>query len=554
MMQFSFDWDSTLSLGILALVVMLLPLQLWLLIGKSKPVFTGRLFLRLFLNVLLWLAVLMFVLQPYIQREHASATGVILADEVSSSFRKKLTDSLGRSEVLNINSMQDVEGLAALDTVLLVGQNFDQKVYRTLLQSESKPVLKWVPFREVNRVYGLQWKGILRRGEKQELRGNIVSDRVQTVSLYYGDQVLDSMKLGVGQENFKLSFPAFTEGRSTAVLKLEAVAVDTIRYFARPVEPLTFQFILDNPDFETRNLATWLGKNGHSVLYSALLSKDMQSKQTINRAKDADVIITSPDNVSNASVKKAFSSGKSILLINLMNPQAEISNVNRTLGTSLVIRKVSAEPTVPIATGLTALPFQFVPTNRYLIDPKYPIAMERSIGTVGVSLLSETFPLLLSGDSLSYQNVWNTILASIHPASRSNIEVNAPVNQYVLTDINLNNFERKLQMLRIGADSVFVNSSTINSKSSTARFRPTEKGWVSLTDSLNSDIYVQQQAASGDALAVKDFIRSYSLGQPNINQPISEQAHQGAGRKPFDWVWFGVLILCFTLVWVERKL
>ena len=555
MIQFSFDWGNVLNQIILALAVLLLPVQLWLLVFRNKPGFSGRLALRLGLNLLLWLMVLAFILQPYTRREQASGVGLLFGKEVPAEFREMLTDSLQKAETLDLSEAQDVENLSVIDTLLIAGQDFEPDVLQTLSFLEHRPVLKWTPFYGKNQLKDLSWKGILRKGEMQVLRGEINSGKDQILSLRYGDQVLDSVQLNKGSKSFKFSFPVFTEGRTATTLKLGTTTLDTVRFFARPGEPLTFQFIQDNPDFESRNLATWLGKNGHSVLYTTTLSKDVQSKQTINKAEEPDVVITDPGNASHGIVKKAQAAGKSILFINLTNPVAEISRINTALGTKLAVRKTSSEETVTILPGLSALPYQFVESNHYTGLEKYPVAVERVKGSVAVSMLSETFPLMLAGDSVTYQNVWSNIVAAVHPASKNNLDVNAPVYENVQNVLKLNNFSKKPETILMGNDTIFLNYSAMNGASSDGGFRARQTGWLILSDSLKSEIYVEKLSGGQSLAKLKDFVRSYAFAQNQLQYAKTDTVlSQGVKKKLPDWAWLVLLVFCFTAVWVESKL
>ena len=555
MIQFSFDWGNVLNQIILALAVLLLPVQLWMLVFRNKPGFSGRLALRLGLNLLLWLMVLAFILQPYTRREQASGVGLLFGKEVPAEFREMLTDSLQKAETLDLSEAQDVENLSVIDTLLIAGQDFEPDVLQTLSLSEHRPVLKWTPFYGENQLKDLSWKGILRKGEMQVLRGEINSGKDQILSLRYGDQVLDSVQLNKGSKSFKFSFPVFTEGRTATTLKLGTTTLDTVRFFARPAEPLTFQFIQDNPDFESRNLATWLGKNGHSVLYTTTLSKDIKSKQTINKAEEPDVVITDPGNASHGIVKKAQAAGKSVLFINLTNPVAEISRINTALGTKLAVRKTSSEETVTILPGLSALPYQFVESNHYTGLEKYPVAVERVKGSVAVSMLSETFPLMLAGDSVTYQTVWSNIIASVHPASKNNLDVNAPVYEDVQNVLKLNNFSKKPETILMGNDTIFLNYSAMNGASSDGGFRARQTGWLILSDSLKSETYVEKPCGRQSLAKLKDFVRSYAFAQNQLQYAKTDTVlSQGVKKKLPDWAWLVLLVFCFTAVWVENKL
>ncbi|TDE18149.1 hypothetical protein [Dyadobacter psychrotolerans] len=557
MIQFNYDWSDFLNQLIFVLAVAVLPMQLWLLVFRNSSGFTGRQALKLGLNVVLWVAVMGFILQPYLKRESSSATGIIFGKNVSSEFAKSLTDSLKSAEILDFSSLQDLESLASLDTVILAGADFHPSVFSTLLQSEHHPAIKYISYVKPDQLQELTWKAILRKGEMQKVKGHIKSSVAQVLKLSYGSQTLDSVKLNKETKSFTLNFPVFTEGRSSVDLSLNGKIIDTLRFYARPSEPLTFQFILDNPDFESRNLAGWLGKNGHSVLYTTALSKDIQSKLTINKAKDPDVVITDPGNASNSIVKKAVANGKSVLFINLTNPLKEIAAINGTLGTKIQTRRSSNEEAVTISPELTALPYQFVASNHAVLVPGYPVLVEKTRGNIGVSLLNETFPLMLTGDSVAYQKVWNAILAIVHPPTKSNIDLTAPIYQNLKTTINLNNFPKKPKLLQVEDDTVFLNGSALNVQSATGSFSPVQSGWLTLSDSLGTEMFVQNAGETFNLTKMQDFLRTYNTYKTRLTEAMigpDRKIEEGIKRQFSSWMWFGIVMVCLAAVWVEGKL
>jgi hypothetical protein len=556
MIHFDFDWSDSLNQLIILLMAALLMMQLWLLFRKDGE---GK-WLRAVLNVLLWLAVLAFIIQPYILKKTSSHTGLLFGKDVPSAFREKLKDSLKRAEIITTDKLKDNR----FDTLLLVGQDFGSVLFSTLEQIERKPsAVRWISHPAPDRAENMTWNGIVRKGEQQIVRGSIISSKKEILKLRYGNQTLDSLALRQGVNTFKMSFPVFTQGRTAVELAIGQSTLDTLRFFARPAESLTFQFMLDNPDFESRLLATWLGKNGHSVLYTAKLSKAISTKQTINKARDPDIVITDAGNASDALVKKAVASGKSVLLINLFNPAQEVSAINSALGTKLQIRKISNEESVNAGSGLTSLPYQFVPANHYLLVPGYPAAVEKTSGKVGVSLLNETFPLMLNGDSLTYEKVWNALLTSIRPASRNNISVQFPVCQDVKTSIELNNFESPANACLIGKDTLFPDYSVINGQSATGTIVPAESGWVSFQDlegNTGAELYISAKQESNHTFQRKrteEFIRAYNLVQSprdSGKELSTDMLVKGVKSKLPDWLWFGIIMVGLAGLWIETKL
>ncbi|SKB46277.1 hypothetical protein [Dyadobacter psychrophilus] len=556
-MQFDFNWSEPINLLILTLAIALLPLQLWLVLFRNNDnVFSSRHWIRLCLNVLLWLAVIAFIIQPYLLRDADSVTGLFVGKDVPAARANALRDSITGSKNAVVGDFKN----AGFDTLILVGQDFQPEMFQAIMRAKTLPnQLQWIPYFAEDQLQSLHWRGVLRKGELQVVRGSVNSSRRQVLRIRYGNETLDSTVLETGFNQFKVQFPVFAQGRMAVELAMGENVKDTLRFFARPSEKLTFQFILDSPDFESRALANWLGKSGHSVIYATTLSKDIRSQQTINKAKEPDVIITDAGSAGNSLVRKGLANGKSILFVNLTDPVAEIKAINVALGTRLHVSRITAKETVSIKPGLTALPFRFVQSNRYLISHALPVAVEKTRGKVGVSLLNETFPLQLSGDSVSYQKVWDEVFSPVLPAVGNNVEVKAPLFTGVNAEIALNGFSTTPKFVKIGSDTLFTNVSSLNTKSAKARFKPTESGWVRSNDSLKIEMYVENEAVASDlhnTAGLTDFVKSYhTLQQQSESGPIvSYQNGKGTRRELSDWMWFALLMGCFLAVWIERKL
>ena len=554
MIAFDFDWSAPLNLVLILLLILLGGLQIWLWARSAKRLSGQKSGIRIGLNFLLWLVITSYIFQPVLKSDVKSGNVLVVAKGVSSVEIERIKDSLRVSEVFTERNFKQKN----FDTLTLVGQNFSSNFLAKLTQ--SLPInagVKWISYFPENQVQSISWKGLLRKGQLQKVSGSVNSSDSQWIKIKFGNQTLDSARLDKGQQLFTLSFPVFTERRTKAELFLGDKSQGEIQFFAQPLPPLVFQFLLDNPDFESRTLATWLANHGHAVELSTNLSKDIRSILSINKTGDPDIIVTDPKNAGNAQVKKAFASGKSILFINLTNPAVEIGSVNASLGTKLSAKKVSNEEVLPVAGELTQWPFEFNRSNTYITLPKYPIAVEKTFGKVAVSLLNETFPTMLNGDSLLYGNIWTSVLAALHPAYKTNIEVSAPVYKGVQTKFRVNNLTDNPRYLAIGSDTLFFNYSTINNQTAEADFTPSESPWLTFTndseipvsDSLNfNQIYQSKQ--------VEKFVKSRVDLQKNLGDPIKLSSTQSQplskSRMP-DWIWFLAIMICFTALWLEPK-
>ncbi|GLU53783.1 hypothetical protein [Dyadobacter frigoris] len=555
MIAFDFNWSEPLNLVLILFLILLGSGQIWLLLRSSGPdISKQKMGIRIALNLLLWLTVAGFVLQPIFRSIVLSGKVMIAGKDVPSKEIKRIQDSLHIREVFSEGNLKG----KSFDTLTLVGQDFSPAFFSDLSQQiTTSVIINRIPYFSDHVIQSISWNGIIRKGQVQRIIGSVNSSDAQWAKVKFGNQTLDSVKLEKGNQTFDLSFPVFTEKRTKVDLYLGDDHQETIQFFARPLPPLTFQIILDNPDFESRSLATWLGNRGNSVEISTNLSKDIRSKLTLNKTGTPDVIITDPKNASNAEVKKALATGKSILFINLSNGSSDITSINSALGTKFQIKKISNEEALPVIGELSKLPFDFGKSNGYMTVSKYPVAVEKTTGKVAVSLLNETFPTLLNGDSISYGNIWTSVIAAIHPAYQSNVEVNSPVYKGFKTDLKFNNLINNPVSMVLGADTLHLNYSAINKQSADVSFIPSESSWLKLSD--DSEINITDSLDFNDyykSKIVDQFVKSRLQLQVELNDvvKVSDQAlqHLNESRIP-DWIWFLTFVLCFSALWLEPK-
>ncbi|MGV3602247.1 MAG: hypothetical protein ACO1N1_13630 [Dyadobacter fermentans] len=543
MIQTDFNWNAPLNLAIVLALLALLILQCVVLYTRHRN--SGRLGVRLGLNALLWASVVAWVLDPYWPVAGKSAVGLLIAGNVPQEVAERLHDSLPAARVVSADEIEQAD----LDTLVIAGQDFTQGIFADIRQSRGMAAVQWLPYFKSGEASDLHWKGVVKRGGLQCVTGGIQSAEKQVLQIKYAGQTLDSVLLNPGDNRFTLSFAAFSEGRTTTTLHLDGRTIDTVRFFAQPDKPLTVRFLVDNPDFETRNLATWLGKQGHAVLYDAKLSKDIRSLLKINNTGSPDLIVTTPSNAAHAVVRKAVKDGKSVLFVQLSDPLAELRAINQAQGTGFEVTKISNEEAVPVSGILTAQPFRFTPQSYQVKAPHYPLVIEKTTGTIAASLLNETFPLQLSGDSIAYGKVWSEILAYVRPAPASVLEWDAPAFKNVPVTIHLNNFQPMPRFVRIGADTVFTTTSALNNRSAAATFQPTESGWLSLHDSLGTELFVTSHSPLRSAALMQQFIHSI---QPKNGETVASN-ERSVAKLP-GWGWLAWLVLVLALVWIEPKI
>ncbi|MFD2936448.1 hypothetical protein [Spirosoma flavum] len=545
-MQTSINWTDPINWIIALALLTLLIGQLWL-ISRNQSLSTGRKGLRAGLNLLLWLLVVGYFLHPHWQTQRASTHALLVGEEVPAAFVRQIKDSLHIQDSFTSRNLKD-----EYDSVTIVGQRFPTETLTQL----SNSAVQWVSYNQPDKLQGIRWKGIVRQGEIQRVTGRIQSSEKQILRLRFGSRTLDSVALQAGANTFVLQFPAFARGRSQSELVLGSTTLDTIHFFTRPTEPLTVQILLNNPDFESKTLSEWLGKQGHTVQVATSLSKNIRSNININKVgKSAskttpDLIITEPTNAANVTIRKAVAEGKAVLFINVTNPETDCRTINLALGSKWQVRKVSNEPLVPIATGLNALPYRFTDNLNQFAVSGYPIAVQRTSGRIGVSLLSETFPLSLSGDSVAYNRIWTAVLARLSHPDKNSIQVDAPVYSGLQQEISVNNSGGISPFMMIGQDTVSLVKSPINERSAAGLSLFGKAGWQSVQDSLA--VYVNARNPT-DPVAEQQVISQF-VSAHSQDQPMTERIARTTIFQLPNWIWLLLILSCFTALWVEPKL
>ncbi|MEZ0608937.1 hypothetical protein ACAW74_10500 [Fibrella sp. WM1] len=538
-------------IGLLLLALLALPICL---VSRQQGASPTRRATRLALHGLLWLVLLGMAVQPRWRTQLPAGRVLVVADNVPGAAADRVRDSLHLREVIRARSFR-----GATDTVVLLGQTFPD----ALLARLARQVVNWIPYDAPNQLQALTWQGVVRRGELQTVSGQLQTADGGMLRLRYGQQQLDSTRLVGSNGTFLLRYPVFTQGQTSLTLWLDDTLLDTLRFVARPLDRLRVRFVLDAPDFETRTLANWLGQQGHRVELTNTLSKGIGSALTINAPTTGantlpDLVITDPANVGNALVSKAVAAGKNVLVLNLSRPETDVAAINRALSTRWQVRRIPGKDSLQVGPSLVALPYRFVPAPGTLPVGNYPVMVQPAAGQSGasrvaVSLLTETFPLRLSGDSATYDRLWLGLLAPLQPTSVNNMGVGAPLIQQQPTYLTLNNPTNVPSTLRVGADTLALRPAPINARSWAGLVRPMQAGWQSIQDTLSGYVYAPTQAGALAQLAQRKKIAAMTASHRRYDTHRPSTARFVETPIP-DWVWFMAVLLLLASLWVEPKL
>lgn len=530
-------WNSILII----LLAILIVLQIYWVFYKS-PI-KNRI-PKAILNFALWLSIVILIFPPTWQIKEPNKHIGIISENLPQLFLDKIKDSLKIDALVSKKEFAQTLEVNQNDNekITLIGNNFSKEFLSNLVGKK----LSYEPYLEPNFPIDLHWKAILRQNDNQEILGKIEIKENQILKLKFGNTTLDSIKLQKGKSKFKLSFPSFSVGETAVELFLNESSILNINYYSRKSKPRKIVMLLENPDFESKTLADWLAKNGNTVEVITELTKNTIQKIDLNidlTSKDFDILICSPKYAGNAITKAAISKNKGLFFINFSDPNPQIQKINKTLGTAFTTKKISNEPEIKLMNEITSLPYLIGKNMSQKLLFSLPITINQN--HIGISLLNETYPLSLSGDSINYRKIWGGILRTLIPMEEENLELNAPIFIDQKIDFYLNNFVKSINKITISSDTVSLSNAPLDMYTKNGSYVFRKNGWQPILDSLA--IYVEEKPSSIQYVnQILDFIKQNKITLQTINQNKTY-------RLPY-WFIFGLIISILALLWIEPKI
>lgn len=460
--------------------------------------------------------------------------------QISDPFLEKTKDSLALETVISPSKYQKEFKDKNLQLHLL-GQNFEPEF---LSQLASKNLTLFPEFKK-NTLQNINWRGVLYQNENQEINGLIDLGKPSMLKIKFGLQTIDSVKLDKGLKTFSLSFPSFSIGKTGLKLTLNDELITEIKYYSRPNPKYKILVLAENPDFETKTLSEWLGKNGHSVNVETMVTKNTQNKTTINPNKSDkyNLVFTTPSRLTNPICIKTLKNGGGVFVYNVSEKDMPI--INKSLSESFDIKRISIENELQLSNDLVGMPFTFKENKAQQKFEKWPIAISQK--RVGLSLISETYPLILSGDSITYRKIWGSVLQFLQPIQINNIEIKAPILLNQFSTLKFNNFEKAQGIFRTKSDTIYTKTSPINDNTSIGKYVFRKPNWQTINDSL--EVFVNEiSTADQYFLQTKNILNSYNTFQ---NGEQSER-HNESEILP-DWLRLLISLALFIVVWIEAK-
>jgi hypothetical protein len=327
---------------------------------------------------------------------------------------------------------------------------------------------------------------------------------------------------------------------------------------------LKFLFLSGFPRFENRFLQEHLAREGHEITSRSEVSRNLYAWEFLNTARDRsdpfgrlgsfDMIVVNEEVISNLDrtrreeLLKAVNEGLGVLVT-----APEKSMVNGTFMKIQLPEYQSTKRTfITIgSTRLSILPYIFAQNP----DATFS-TVELEKGKMTFSLIPETYPMLLSGDSTAYRNLWASLIFNTARPKEENAVV-FPVLWERMTDVKMpvGVYARSIPTLLINHSRVALERDKLIPEKWSGYYWPSDSGWYQAeiqtpNDTIRRNFYVpgknswatlrQQSAWSNTEHFLNTSTRSVTESQP--------------ARSVSPAWWLLLFLFSFGFLWLEPRI
>ncbi|GGK83456.1 hypothetical protein GCM10011405_34170 [Rufibacter glacialis] len=484
----------------------------------------------------------------------------------------------------------------AVKRVHVLGHGLSAEELNALAGLRMVPHLSPVP----NGVLAASWPQDITLGEEVQVQGRFsgATDQNITVYLQAAGRPRDSVVVKKGQEQaFSLRFTPKATGQFVYALQWKD-AQDSLHQEVLPLtvktpRKLSLLLLSSAPSFEGKFLKNALAQQGHSVAIQNQVSKGIYQTELVNLPALAlnrltpgllqkfDVVLLDEATLQSlgAAEKGALQQAvrtQGLGVLTTVSQKAPKPSSFFLEGDFRAIQGKQAQIGAvqwPKQAGPTAM----LPLPHLLLHPKegqealawhqnprqtLALRYRKGMGQVGISLVTETFPLALEGKETLYQQYWATLLTALakpgpsSPVSFSTTPVPFQVGQPL-----------PFQLSVPGSDAVLVSATRngqeaavygVQDEQEGASFQgqawPQTAGWHTLrvNEKVQAPVYVHA-ASAWQTLHVQE--RQKALLRAEALKPTVAHSQKTEKEEPLSlWPIGAVLLVLLAYLWVEEKL
>lgn len=541
---------------------------------------------------------------PVINRTYSASQAILLTPGYHpDSLRSLLTQLRPMPQVYHFDSAAS-EGVAVTDftafreqypavqTLHVLGNGLEEEELTRLKAIRLVPHLSKLPAG----VLSASWPQRITLGEEVQVQGKFTAPgNATTLYLQAAGGRRDSVEIKKGiKQNFALRFIPKTSGQFVFALQWKGEE-DSVHQEAIPImvqEPRLLNVLLlsSAPSFEVKFLKNALAQQGHGVAVRSQVSKGIYQTELVNLSglnlnrlsepllQKFDVVLLDGATLQGLSGQEKQVLQKAVRQqgLGIMTSFSENSPKRVPFFAEGVLRQISQKQArnAPVQwTGQTKGPVLAVSGKvlqpqegqQALAWEKNPqqalvVHYRKGLGQVGVSLVSETFPLALEGKENLYQHFWANVLTTLAKPIQENSITQEPamarVHQPLLVEASAGNVMGKKAMSAASGktlDLVSAQGSLLPGRQ-VFTIWPQEKGWHSLAlKEGNASLYVYPQTSRQTQQLQNRQKATLAATAQTLGKP---HAMKDVTRPEAFPLWpFGLgLLLALGFLWLEEKI
>ncbi|SIN82072.1 hypothetical protein [Algoriphagus halophilus] len=493
------------------------------------------------LNIIFATCLLAYLFQPTWISRMASEPVLVYSKDIPQERIRFLKDSLVLKREVPIDEYNGTG-----NPVYLIGKGYSGFELNKLVGKK----VNWIRSASPNKVEHIHWRGLLNQGEVQKIAGEIQVDKPSLLELKILEQRIAFDSLHAGTNIVEFNFPVYISGRNEWGLYLNDSLQDEIRFFVQATKPKSYSLQFSFPDPEVRALSQYLIKKGAKVEEQIKVSRSSEIASGTQELDSLTILISDIEQLQSGHGDVDIHAGiAGILLINTQNPESDVKALNELYETNFEITRSTSEEYRVLESGIEVLPYSFVPkTGQKTLFENSVAVQDQGDLKIGFSLLSQTFPKYLSGDTLAYEQIWNEILSLVTPGELENWNHSAPVFTNQVAEIVYNGINREAESILLSRDTVYFQHDLINPLTKRAQFISLESGWVSLADSMEVYVYGENELNS---------VRSERILAEFFREGAGHQIDLQSGEEKSgvsEWVFLILFLILLGALWVEPRI
>lgn len=536
---------------------------------------TKFLWIRLAAVVIMMLSVLLYLLQPALQRERTTSGFVVL----TKNYRAAQADSVrAKNPDFRFLVMPDAAPYLKAQPLTSANEILDYKNEIKIIAGDGLPT--WaLPDSGFSFLKGAKPNGIVNLNKPDKIYANhkvnltgVWNGVATTLVLESPGGIIDSVNVAAGINSFALSFTPQQTGRFLFSLKASTTkAEEVLPIEVLPTRSLQVLMIQSYPSAETRYLKNFLIEQGHAVAMRTQVSKTNYRMEFGNRSsinlnritaellKEFDLVIlaneTALTKTDQAVLEKATRSGLGLIwlpaaeelqkplfefeLSNFADDTAHVRVNNKTIVLPAVAARMKTDVTMQANATRTLNGYNF-----------------KGAGKIGVQLLQETYTQLTTGEPEIYSALWSPLLEALaRPTSvATKITVKNDFPIYVQEPIEIEMIaNQSLPELVVDTIALPLREDVVIDNYWTTSFWATQPGWhavTSPTDSTTTNFYVfksnQWQGLRSSALQTLNSVHESTYANESETAIVE--------TKRISSVWFFIFFLLSAgFLWLVPK-